>query len=44
MIRTKVTGPETLSFYWEASSEKDYDFFKFSIDGAIYSQMSGEVN
>jgi hypothetical protein len=44
MIRTTVTGHGTLSFYWKVSSEKDYDFFKFSINGIIRSQMSGEVN
>jgi hypothetical protein len=43
MIRTTVTGPGTLSFYWKVSSEIDYDFFKFSIDGISYSQMNGEV-
>jgi len=44
MIRTTVTGPGTLSFYWKVSSEDSYDFLKFKIDGAIYSQMSGEVD
>jgi len=44
MIRTTVTGPGTLALGWEASSEKDHDFFKFIMDWVIYSQMSGEVN
>ena len=43
-IGTSVTGPGTLSFYWKVSSEIDYDFLKFSIDGVTYSQMSGEVD
>ena len=44
MIRTTVTGPGTLSFYWKVSSDDSYDFLKFKIDGVIYSQMSGEVD
>jgi subtilisin family serine protease len=42
-IETIVTGPGSLSFYWKVSSEKNYDFLIFSIDGISYSQMSGEV-
>ena len=42
-IETIVTGPGSLSFYWKVSSEKNYDFFTFIIDGISYSQMSGEV-
>jgi len=44
MIRRTVTSPGTLSFYWKVSSEIDYDFLKFSIDGISYSQMSSEVD
>ncbi len=42
-IATTVTGPGSISFYWKISSEKDYDFLLFSMDGVSYSQMSGEV-
>ena len=43
-IETIVTGPGSFSFYWKVSSEKNYDFLIFSIDGVSYSQMSGEVD
>ena len=43
-IETIVTGPGNFSFYWKVSSEKNYDFLMFSIDGVSYSQMSGEVD
>ena len=32
-IETTVQGPGVLSFWWHVSSEKDYDFVRFSITG-----------
>jgi hypothetical protein len=43
-IQTTVTGPGTLSFYWKVSSEAGYDYLEFYIDGALQSEISGEVN
>ena len=43
-VRTTVTGPGTLSFYWKVSSEANYDFLEFYIDNALQSSISGEVN
>ncbi|MFH2122202.1 MAG: hypothetical protein ABIJ50_01770 [Pseudomonadota bacterium] len=44
-IQTIVTGPGTLSFYWKVSSEKDWDYLRFSIDGTIQSgSISGIVD
>lgn len=35
---------DSISFYAKVSSEDDYDFLKFSIDGAYVLQISGEVD
>ena len=32
-IETTVAGPGSISFYWKVSSEFDYDFLKFFVDG-----------
>jgi RHS repeat-associated protein len=34
---------ETLKFYWKVSSEQDYDYLQFFIDGTLKDQISGEV-
>jgi hypothetical protein len=39
-----VSGPGTVSFYWKVSSELDWDFLDFYIDGAMQDQISGEVD
>lgn len=33
-IETVVTGPGALSFWWKVSSEQDYDYLRFDVDGA----------
>lgn len=44
VIATSVTGPGTLTFYWKVSSEANYDFLYFYLDGgAPDAQISGEV-
>jgi len=43
-IQTTVSGKGTLKFYWKVSSEYDYDFLEFYIDGSLYDQISGSVN
>jgi hypothetical protein len=40
-LETKVTGPGRLAFWWKVSSEADYDFLEFSLDGNRISSMSG---
>ncbi|MGB9635645.1 MAG: hypothetical protein ACPL1Y_00120, partial [Thermoplasmata archaeon] len=42
-VQTTVTGPGTLKFYWKVSSEKNYDFLIFYIDGTEQTKISGEV-
>jgi len=41
-IQTTVAGTGTLTFYWKVSSEVDYDFLKFYMDGNLQTQISGE--
>jgi hypothetical protein len=43
-IETTVLGPITLKYYWKVSSEQDYDFLKFYIDGVEQDSISGEVD
>jgi hypothetical protein len=45
-LRTFVTGPGTLSFWWRVSSEAGYDFLRFTLDGVQQGsapQISGAV-
>jgi hypothetical protein len=43
-IETTVTGPATLSFWWQVSSESNFDFLSFYInDVAQPSPISGDV-
>jgi len=43
-FQTTVTGPGTLSFYWSVSSELNYDYLKFYIDGVLQAGgISGTV-
>ncbi|MEI6178204.1 MAG: proprotein convertase P-domain-containing protein, partial [Verrucomicrobiota bacterium] len=37
-----VTGPTTISFKWKVSSEANYDYLIFVVDGVIRSYISGE--
>jgi hypothetical protein len=37
-----VEGPALVSFWWRVSSEKDYDLFSYSVDGAVQESISGE--
>jgi hypothetical protein len=43
-LALNLQGPLEGSFWWKVSSEKDYDVFSFSVDGAMVSQISGEAN
>ena len=44
-LETAVTGPGALSFWWKVSSEADYDFLEFYLDGVLQSgRISGEVD
>jgi hypothetical protein len=39
-----IAGPALLDFYWKVSSEKDFDYFTFSINGGVRDSISGEVD
>lgn len=39
-----VAGPAVVDFWWKVSSEKDYDTFSYSVDGAVRETISGEVD
>ena len=41
-LATTMTGPGTLSWYWNVSSEDGYDFFTVYLDGATQYRWSGQ--
>jgi hypothetical protein len=43
-MQTTVNGPGEFGFFWKVSSEVDYDFLRFSINGEIKDSISGEVD
>jgi hypothetical protein len=42
-LRTSANGTGSLSFWWKVSSEADYDFLKFKVDGATWREISGSA-
>lgn len=40
-LSTWVHGPGKVSFWWRVSSERDYDFLHFELNGQIRDSMSG---
>src|SRR6478735_805517 len=47
-MATTVTGPGTLTFWWKVSSESDFDYLSFYLDGTEQTgsleKISGEVD
>ena len=43
-IKTTVTGPCSVSFWWKVSSESGYDKLNFLVSGEIKESISGEVD
>ncbi len=43
-IRTTVTGPGTVSFWWKISSEPSNDRLRFYVGGSEQARISGEVD
>ena len=41
-IETRIVGPGLLSFWWSVSSESEFDWLSFSINGTVTDQLSGE--
>ena len=40
-MQTTVSGAGTVKFYWKVSSEEDFDFLEFYIDGSLQQKISG---
>ena len=40
-MQTTVSGTGTVKFYWKVSSEEDFDFLEFYIDGSLQEKTSG---
>lgn len=44
-MQTTVAGPGQLTFWWKVSSESNFDYLEFYLDGVLQSgRISGEVN
>ena len=43
-MKIAIEGPVQVVFYWNVSSEENFDFLKFSIDGEEVSKISGETS
>src|SRR6266545_3065948 len=43
-LRTRVTGPGTVSFWWKVSSETNIDTFRFYVDGEALAEINGSVD
>lgn len=44
VMETRVTGPTEVRFWWKVSSEVDFDFLDFKVDGQFESWISGAVD
>lgn len=48
ILEASITGPGTLTFWWKVSSESNYDFLKFEVDGVeqtgSLAKISGNVD
>ncbi|NLB60781.1 MAG: hypothetical protein GX806_06950 [Lentisphaerae bacterium] len=43
-LQTTVEGPGTLSFYWKISSEPNFDYLRFYVDGTEKAAISGQTD
>ena len=41
-LASQFEGPGTLTFYWKVSSEANYDYLRFSVDGQVIEEIHGE--
>ncbi len=44
ILALTLEGPLTGSFWWKVSSEADFDYLYFAIDGEIIGEISGDVD
>jgi len=43
-VQTTISGKTSVKFYWRVSSETNYDYLRFYIDGVLQSQISGSTS
>jgi len=43
-METTISGKTSIKFYWKVSSETNYDYLRFYIDGVQQNRISGNVN
>jgi Zn-dependent metalloprotease/plastocyanin len=43
-METTISGVTSVKFYWKVSSESNYDYLRFYIDGVEMNRVSGNVN
>jgi len=43
-METVISGKTSVKFYWKVSSEANYDYLRFYIDGVQQAQIAGTVN
>jgi hypothetical protein len=43
-METAISGKTSVKFYWKVSSEANYDYLRFYIDGVLKNSISGTVN
>jgi len=43
-LQTTVAGPGTLTFWWKVSSEQDFDYLEFYVNGSEQAFISGDVD
>jgi hypothetical protein len=43
-METTISGKTSVKFYWKVSSEANYDYLKFYIDGVEMAQIAGNVD
>ncbi len=43
-METTISGKTSVKFYWKVSSESNYDYLRFYIDGVEQNRISGNVN
>ena len=44
IMQMDIQGPETMFFWWKVSSEENYDFLRFKVDGATVEEIHGQVD
>ncbi|MDF1860946.1 MAG: M36 family metallopeptidase [Verrucomicrobiales bacterium] len=43
-MQMEIQGPETIFFWWKVSSEENYDYLRFSVEGEVIDEIHGEVD